>query len=101
MSPSLWEAIGVGFVVSLGYFAFLDGGPSGQTIGKRAMGIAVRDIDTGGPVGAARALLRRFFFFATYFGLILFLLNAVSPLWDARLRAWHHKIARTCVVSIR
>jgi len=101
VSPSVWEAIGVAFVVSLGYFSFLDGGRSGQTVGKMAMGIAVRDVETGGPVGAGRALLRRFFFFATYFGLILFLLNALSPLWDARRRAWHDKIARSCVVSVR
>jgi len=101
VSPSVWEAIGVAFVVSLGYFSFLDGGRSGQTVGKMAMGIAVRDVETGGPVGAGRALLRRFFFFATYFGLILFLLNALSTLWDARRRAWHDKIARSCVVSVR
>jgi uncharacterized RDD family membrane protein YckC len=97
----LWEAIGVAFVVSLGYFSFLDGGRTGQTVGKRAMGISVRDVDSGGPLGAGRALLRRAFFFATYFGLILFVLNAVSPLWDPRRRAWHDKIARSCVVTLR
>ena len=65
------------------------------------MGIAVRDAETGGPLGAGRALLRRFFFFATYFGLILFVLNVVSPLWDPRRRAWHDKVARSCVVNVR
>ena len=87
--------------MSLGYFSFLDGGRGGQTVGKMAVGIAVRDIDTGGAVGAGRALVRRVFFFATYFGLILFVLNALSPLWDPRRRAWHDKIVRSCVVSIR
>jgi uncharacterized RDD family membrane protein YckC len=101
VTPRIWEAIGVAFVVSLGYFSFLDGGRTGQTLGKRAVGIAVRDVNTGGPVGAGRALVRRFFFFATYFGLILFVLNALSPLWDPRRRAWHDKIARTCVISLR
>jgi uncharacterized RDD family membrane protein YckC len=101
VSPRLWEAIGVAVVVTLGYFSFLDGGRAGQTVGKRAVGIAVRDANTGGPVGAGRALLRRFVFFATYFGLILFVLNALSPLWDRRRQAWHDKIARTDVVSLR
>lgn len=97
----VWEAIGVTAVVTLGYFSFLDGGRTGQTVGKMALGIAVRDIDTGGPVGAGRALLRRFIFFVTYFGLILFIVNALSPLWDRRHQAWHDKVARTCVVSLR
>jgi uncharacterized RDD family membrane protein YckC len=101
VGPHVWEAIGVSLVVSLGYFSFLDGGRRGQTVGKMALGIAVRDIDTGGPVGAGRALLRRFIFVATYFGLILFVLNALSPLWDGRRQAWHDKVARTCVVSLR
>jgi len=101
VSPRVWEAVGVAFVVSLGYFAFLDGGRTGQTVGKRAMGISVRDAQSGGPLGAGRALLRRAFFFATYFGLILFVINALSPLWDRNRRAWHDKIAGSCVVSLR
>jgi uncharacterized RDD family membrane protein YckC len=101
IGPRVWEAIGVAAVVSLGYFSFLDGGRGGQTVGKMAVGIAVRDIDTGGPIGAGRALLRRFIFFATYFGLILFVINALSPLWDRRRQAWHDKVVHSCVVNIR
>ncbi len=99
---SVWSALGVAFVIALGYFAFLDGGKSGQTIGKRAVGIAVRDADSGGPIGAGRALARRVFFFATYLGFgILFVINGLSPLWDQRRQAWHDKVARSFVVSVR
>jgi uncharacterized RDD family membrane protein YckC len=101
IGPRVWEAIGVAVVVSLGYFSFLDGGRSGQTVGKMAVGIAVRDIDTGGAIGAGRALLRRFVFFAAYFGLILFLLDGLSPLWDRRRQAWHDRLVRSCVVTVR
>jgi len=101
VTPRVWEAIGVAVVVSLGYFSFLDGGRTGQTIGKKAVGIAVRDIATGGPIGAGRALPRRFLFFAAYFGLILFVINALSPLWDRRRQAWHDKIVGSCVVRVR
>jgi uncharacterized RDD family membrane protein YckC len=101
IGPRVWEAIGVAAVVSLGYFSFLDGGRRGQTVGKMAVGIAVRDSQSGGPIGAGRALLRRFIFFATYFGLILFVINALSPLWDRRRQAWHDKIVHSCVVNIR
>lgn len=97
----VWEAIGVAVVVCLGYFSFLDGGRVGQTIGKMAVGIAVRDITTGDSIGAGRALLRRFLFLAAYFGLILFIINALSPLWDRRRQAWHDKIVGSCVVRVR
>src|SRR4051794_27311465 len=56
---------GLGFVgyvlsiaVTLGYFAYFEGGPSGQTVGKRAFGIRVVDLVSGGPIGPGRALLR-------------------------------------------
>ncbi len=99
---SVWSALGVALVIALGYFAFLDGGRSGQTIGKRTVGIAVRDTATGGPIGAGRALARRVFFFATYLGFgILFVINGLSPLWDRRRQAWHDKVAHSFVVSVR
>jgi uncharacterized RDD family membrane protein YckC len=98
---SVWSALGVAFVITVGYFAFLDGGKSGQTVGKRALHIAVRNADNGGPIGAGRALARRVFFFATYLGLgILFVINGLSPLWDRHRQAWHDKVARSCVVSV-
>ncbi|HVC71089.1 MAG TPA: RDD family protein [Acidimicrobiales bacterium] len=102
MGPRLWEAVGVALVVSIGYFSFLDGGGGGQTVGKMAIGVAVRDEETGGPIGAGRALARRAFFFATYLGFgVLFVVNALSPLWDPRRRAWHDKVVGSCVVSVR
>ena len=92
VDPRVWEAIGLALVVSLGYFS----------VGKRVLGIAVRDIDTGGPVGAGRALARRLIFFAMYLGFgVLFLVNGLSPLWDPRRQAWHDKIVGSCVVSMR
>ncbi|MGH9028373.1 MAG: RDD family protein [Acidimicrobiales bacterium] len=97
-----WIGLGLCFIIAIGYFAFLDGSRAGQTLGKRALGIAVRDVRTGGPIGAGRALGRRVFFFATYFLFILpFFLNALSPLWDARRQAWHDKVASSCVVRVR
>lgn len=102
VSSKQWVGIGLAFIVTLGYFSFLDGSRRGQTVGKMAMGIAVRDVDNGGPIGAGRSLGRRAFFFATYLGFgILFVVNALSPLWDPHRRGWHDKVARSCVVSVR
>lgn len=100
-TSSTWVGLGIGFIVVLGYFAFLDGNARGQTLGKLVLGIAVRDIRTGGPIGAGRALGRRFFFFATYFVFIVpFIFTALSPLWDARRQAWHDKVVGSCVARV-
>jgi len=97
-----WAVLGIGFIAVLGYFSFLDGSPRGQTIGKRALNIAVKDLRTGAPIGAGRALGRRFFFFATYMAFIFpFFLNGLWPLWDPLRQAWHDKVVASCVVRVR
>jgi uncharacterized RDD family membrane protein YckC len=102
ISRSDWEALALSLIVALAYFAFLDGSRRGQTVGKMALGIAVRDARTGAPVGAARALGRRIFFFACYLGfVIVFLVNILWPLWDPRRQALHDKVAGTVVVDLR
>ena len=45
-------------VLGLAYYGYLEGSPSGQTVGKRAMSIRVIDFNGGGPIGPGRALLR-------------------------------------------
>jgi uncharacterized RDD family membrane protein YckC len=101
-TTATWVTIGLGVIAELGYFSFLDGSRRGQTLGKLVLDIAVRDITHGGPIGAGRALARRFIFCATYLGFaILFLVNALSPLWDPRRQAWHDHAVRSCVVKLR
>jgi uncharacterized RDD family membrane protein YckC len=86
-------------VVTLLYSGWLEGNERGQSVGKMALRIQVRDVDTGGPIGFGRAVLRRFVYTVLWY---LFgvpgLVNALSPLWDARNQAWHDKAARTVVV---
>ena len=81
--------------LGLGYAAYLEGSPSGQTIGKKAMNIRVIDYATGGPLGPGKALLR-------YVGKIIStlpcLLGYFWMLWDKEKQTWHDKIAATVVV---
>src|SRR5262245_18813809 len=42
------------------YYGTLEGGPSGQTVGKRALGIRVVDKVGGGPIGTSRGVGRWF-----------------------------------------
>jgi uncharacterized RDD family membrane protein YckC len=82
-------------VLGLGYYSYLEGSPSGQTVGKRAMSIRVVDFGTGGAIGPSRALIR-------YLGRIVSAipcgLGYFWMLWDAEKQTWHDKIATTVVV---
>ncbi|MDA8057808.1 MAG: RDD family protein [Actinomycetota bacterium] len=92
----------ISLAITLAYFGWLDGGQTGQTVGKRMLGIATRDANTGGPIGTWRAVLRRFIYvilFALFF--VPGALNALSPLWDRRRQAWHDKAATSDVVRLR
>ena len=44
----------------LAYFVYFEGGPTGQTLGKKALGIRVIDANAGGPIGYGRAVIRYF-----------------------------------------
>lgn len=87
-------------VLSLAYFAILEGGRSGQTVGKRALGIQVRDAVGGEPIGAGRALARRVLANVLWYLLIIpGLLDVLWPLWDARRQTWHDKAVGSAVVE--
>ena len=85
----------VSIVAGLAYYTYLEGSPSGQTIGKRAMNIRVIDFRTGGPIDTSRALIR-------YLGRILSSipcgLGYLWMLWDSERQTWHDKIAESVVV---
>jgi uncharacterized RDD family membrane protein YckC len=93
--------IGVGlliyWVAGWLYFALLEGRPSGQTLAKRALKIAVRDAE-GGPPGYGKAFGRELLRLA--FGIIplLPLLDGLWPLWDGRNQTLHDKAAGRIVV---
>ena len=85
----------VGLALGIAYYGYLEGSPSGQTIGKRAMGIRVIDFRTGGPIGFGRAVLR---YFAKILSSIPCLLGYFWMLWDGERQTWHDKIASDVVV---
>lgn len=86
----------LGFVGVLVYFAKLEGGPRGQTIGKRAFGIRVADATTGGPIGAGRALGRNLF--RVFISGNVCLLGYLWAFWDGRKQTWHDKVVSSVVV---
>jgi uncharacterized RDD family membrane protein YckC len=93
----------IGTVVVAGlYFAILNGTHSGQTVGNRAPGIAVRDATTGEVIGFKRGLLRWFIRSVLYLALILpGILNDLFPLWDDRNQTIADKAAHSVVIRLK
>lgn len=90
----------VAIIVNVLYYGLLNGGESGQTLGKKILNIRVRDANTGGPIGVGRGIGRYFVTlilgFACGIGTIL---DALWPLWDQRRQALHDKVVSSVVVN--
>ena len=98
------DAVSIVFLLAAAaYFAFLEGGPHGQSLGKRACGIRVIDSRDGGPIGPARALIRCIPLILAPTFLPLTFLVLLSCLWmllDRDKQTWHDKLARAVVVPV-
>lgn len=87
----------LGLLLSIAYFVYLEGGPTGQTIGKRALGIRVIGFDTGGPIGYGRAFIR---WIGRYVSALVIYIGYLWMLWDREKQCWHDKFANDVVVPV-
>ena len=88
---------GIGTLVSLAYFTYFEGGPTGQTLGKRALGIRVIDFGGGGSIGYGRAFIR---WIGRFVSAIVVFLGYFWMLWDKERQTWHDKFANAVVVPV-
>jgi len=84
-------------VLGWGYAIYLEGSPSGQTVGKKAMGIRVIDFSSGGPIGYGRAFVRQL---ARILSGAPCYLGYLWMLWDKENQTWHDKLANDVVVPV-
>jgi uncharacterized RDD family membrane protein YckC len=92
----LWFNL-LNLVVGVAYFASLEGGATGQTLGKRICSLRVVDAVTGQPgIGAGRAIGR---YFARWLSAIPLLLGYLWMLWDPKKQCWHDKLVNDVVVT--
>jgi uncharacterized RDD family membrane protein YckC len=92
------DAIGALYVVAgIAYFTYFEGSESGQTVGKRALGIRVIDFRTGGPIGYGRAAIR---WIGRILSSIPCYLGYLWLLWDKEKQTWHDKLANDVVVPV-
>jgi uncharacterized RDD family membrane protein YckC len=96
------DALGVigylaGIAAALYYWGSFEGGPEGQTIGKRTLGIRTVDAATLQPgIGMGRAIGRQF---ARILSGFVCYLGYLWMLWDPEKQTWHDKIVSTKVVK--
>ncbi len=87
----------LGYGLGALYYIALEGGATGQTIGKRAVGIRVIDFERGGPIGFGKAVGR---YFARILSTIPLGLGYFWMLWDKEKQTWHDKLATSVVVPV-
>jgi uncharacterized RDD family membrane protein YckC len=88
---ALWIAL------AIAYNTYFEGGPTGQTLGKRALGIRVYDFTRGGPIGYGRGFVR---WIGKLVSGLLCGLGFLWMLWDKEKQAWDDKFATTVVVPV-
>ena len=88
----------LGFIGLWAYYVLLEGGPTGQTIGKKAVGIRVVSMQTGGPIGYGKAFIRTLI--RTFISGNVCLLGFLWMLWDSEKQTWHDKISDSVVVPV-
>ena len=84
-----------GFVAAILYYGFMEG-RTGQTVGKRALGVRVLDARTGTPIGVGRAIGRHF---GKIISAIPCGLGYLWMLWDPNKQTWHDKMVGSYVVT--
>lgn len=88
--------------IAIAYQVYFNGNERGQTLGKMALGIQVRDEATGGPIGYGKAFLRWLVTWALGFlcgiGQIIDLL---FPLWDDKRQTLHDKAVSSLVIDLK
>jgi uncharacterized RDD family membrane protein YckC len=85
----------IGIAVTIAYFGYFEGGETGQTLGKRVLGIRVVDVRSGGVIGYGRGVVRTI---GRYISGIVCALGYLWMLWDGEKQTWHDKIASSYVV---
>lgn len=87
----------VGFALSIagGLWICYQEGTTGQSIGKRQMGIRLISAQTGQPIGFGMAFVRKLAHIADSF---LCYIGFLWPLWDDRKQTFADKICNTIVV---
>jgi len=102
-SDESWGAVGIAYLLWIlapfVYFTVMHGRASGQTLGKRWLGIRVAEDRSGGSIGYGRAFGR--YAITVVFGIFVIpaILDYLWPLWDKKNQTLHDKVVGSVVVK--
>ncbi|MCC6433878.1 MAG: RDD family protein [Acidimicrobiales bacterium] len=86
-----------------GYNAYLNGA-TGQSIGKKVVGLKVLGEQTGQVIGAGMGIVRwlipAVIGFIPCIGFIFFIVDLLFPLWDAKKQTLHDKAVKSVVIVV-
>jgi uncharacterized RDD family membrane protein YckC len=91
---ALFALVGLGITA---YNRWFQAGKTGQSWGKKALGITLISEETGQPIGAGMAFVRDLAHFVD--GIICYI-GFLFPLWDEKRQTLADKICRTVVVPV-
>lgn len=98
-----WAVVGLAYVLTLVlpfvYFTVMHGRASGQTLGKKWLGIRVAEDPAAGSIGYGRAFGRYAITFVFSLFILPLLLDYLWPLWDRKNQALHDKVVGSVVVK--
>jgi uncharacterized RDD family membrane protein YckC len=89
----LFQLLALGFLI---YNTFYLAGKTGQSIGKKALGLRLVGETTGQPIGIGMAFVRHL---AHFVDSLICLVGWLFPLWDAKKQTIADKLVKTLVVK--
>lgn len=85
------------YAFSIYYYIYYIG-KSGQTFGKKIMGIKVVNKDSNQPIGYVGAFLREIV--GKFLSAFVLLIGFLWMLWDTKKQTWHDKISNSIVIKV-
>ncbi|MEW2371857.1 RDD family protein [Streptomyces sp. NPDC006656] len=95
--PGVFFVVGVLYALAMGFFQLFKEGSSGQTIGKKVLGISLRRAADGSTLGFGMALVRKLAHLLD--GLPCYL-GWLWPLWDDKKQTFADKVCGTVVIRV-
>ncbi|MBT2450240.1 RDD family protein [Streptomyces sp. ISL-43] len=95
--PGVFFAIGAIYAVAMGFFQLYKEGSTGQTTGKKVLGISLRREADGSTLGFGMAFVRKL---AHFLDSLACYIGWLWPLWDAKKQTFADKVCGTVVIKV-
>lgn len=96
-APGIVLAIGYLYALGMGIFQLYKEGATGQTIGKKVLGISVRREADGNVLGFGMAFVRKL---AHFLDSVSCYIGYLWPLWDEKKQTFADKVCSTVVIVV-